>query len=134
MTIYAPTMSTRGWAKTPEAIIDTVFTHYVSNNPSQSYTYDGNIYSLQSAIKYGGGIMERVVDEITEGLTTMLKRYFPNGVEIDCSYNYIKNDESKVNINISGTITTSSGKQLNIVKAFQNVNSNFYKVSDISLV
>lgn len=134
MSICAPTLSTRGWAKTNEAIIDTILTHYISNNPSQSYTYVNQIYSLQAAIKNGGGIMSRIADNVKHDLSTVFNRYFPNGADIDCTYNIIGGNDSQINLNISGTITTSTNDTISIVKSLENINSKFFDIAQIKIV
>lgn len=129
--IALPTLSTRGWAKTPETIIDNVMTYYVSNNPSQSFTYRGEVFSLQSAIKDGGGSMDAIAENVRHGLGTMLKRYFPKGINIDVVPVPINGfDDSKINLEISGYVITDDGK-LNIIRALHNINSHYINVADV---
>lgn len=133
MPIYAPTLSTRGWSKTPETIIDTIFTHYISNNPSQSYTYRGEVFSLQSAIQQGSDNIANIANNIQVDLNKLFSRYFPLGAVIECTYNQIEIGGSLMNINISGYVVTEAG-ELNVMRALENIDSHFIDISNIKIV
>lgn len=128
-----PTMSTRGWAKTPETIIDNIFTYYQASNPSQSFTYLNAVHSIQYAIKEAAGRPDTLARLIQEDLTEVLSRYFPEGAFVDTGYNYIDDNDSQINIDISGHVMYN-GEKYNLVKSIGTINSHFRDVSSAIVI
>jgi hypothetical protein len=109
----------------PEEQLDKQLDYYASSNPSQTLLYNGNVYSLQSAIFECGGNMDTLTTIVSNHLTKIFGRIFPEGASISVSYEYI-GDSSAVNLLVSASVVRDS-KNYDLAGAICNVDSSFVK-------
>jgi hypothetical protein len=125
MMITIPSLSPRGWVMNPEEQLDKQLDYYASSNPSQTLLYNGNVYSLQSAIFECGGNMDTLTTIVSNHLTKIFGRIFPEGASISVSYEYI-GDSSAVDLLVSASDVRDS-KNYDLAGAICNVDSSFVK-------
>lgn len=95
------TLSTRGWARTPEARMDRTLTDYLSANPSQTVFYRGQVTSLQSDIFSCGGDVDRLCQYVKRNLGLMYTRQFPENSTVEVTYIADPQKTDKVDLHIS---------------------------------
>lgn len=118
------TLSTKGWARTPEARMDRTLTDYLSANPSQTVFYRGNVTSLQSDIFSSGGDVQRLMQYIKRNLGLMYSRQFPENSSVDVTYVVDQNKPDKVDLHIS-VLVYEKGKAYDLSRVINAIDSVF---------
>jgi len=119
-----PTLSSKGWAVTPEERIDAILAYYQALNPSMTNRYRGKVFSLQSAIWRGGMNMDTVANNVQVDLTTILTNNFPEGAEVTTTAVPIDEDGATYNLNIAATVV-SDGRSYDMATSLDKVDSRF---------
>jgi len=123
-----PTLSSKGWAKSPEERIDKIMLYYNALNPSQTLRYKGNVLSLQYAIYRAGDDMDALARYVETDLTDILKRNFPEGHTV--SVNAVQIDGTET-YDIQCTLTvTSDGKRYDVANVIASIDSDFARVNN----
>lgn len=101
MGIAVGTVSTRGWARTTKEKITELMNHYTEAGYSQSVVYRDNIKSYAFACAQYAQQPDLLADQVTSDLTRLFGNVFPEGVQVDTSYQFIDSNEIKYRIVIS---------------------------------
>ena len=123
--ITVPSLSPRGWVVNPEEQLDKQLDYYTASNPSQTLLYNGNVYSLQSAIFECGRNMDTLTTIVSNHLTKIFGRIFPEGATVNVTYEYI-GETSAVNLLVSANVVRNN-KTYDLAGAICNVDSSFVK-------
>lgn len=125
--ISFPSISEDGWVTAPLQKGDYMLSHFILNERSQSYLYDGNIVSLP-------GLVQRYKDDIS-GLATntqqqlfdQFSRYFTN-VVVETENTADADDPSKYTLSIYVSYDDQKGQRYNVGQAALITNSKVEKI------
>lgn len=118
------TLSTRGWARTPEARMDRTLTDYLSANPSQTVFYRGNVTSLQSDIFSCGGNVDLLIQYVQRNLGLMYSRQFPENSSVEVTYTVDQVRPDKVDLHIA-VLVYENGKAYDLSRVINAIDSVF---------
>lgn len=118
------TLSTLGWARTPESRMDRVLTDYLSANPSQTIFYRGNVNSLQSDIFSCGGNIDQLIQYIKRSLGAAYSRQFPENSTVEVTYTPDTIRPDKVDIHIS-VLVYENGVAYDLSRVINAIDSVF---------
>lgn len=118
------TLSTRGWARTPEARMDRTLTDYLSANPSQTVFYRGNVTSLQSDIFSCGGNVDILIQYVQRNLGLMYSRQFPENSTVEVTYTVDQVRPDKVDLHIA-VLVYENGKAYDLSRVINAIDSVF---------
>ncbi|AEP83858.1 hypothetical protein EXP36_00320 [Salmonella enterica subsp. enterica serovar Weltevreden] len=99
--IAVGTLSTRGWARTPQEKARELMNHYTESGYSQSVVYRGNIKSLAYTQAVFAQDPDGMVAQIKMDLENLYGNVFPAGVEVETSWEFLKDSDVRYRIFIS---------------------------------
>ncbi|ENC1563158.1 hypothetical protein ABKB65_000943 [Salmonella enterica subsp. enterica serovar Bareilly] len=99
--IAVGTLSTRGWARTPQEKARELMNHYTESGYSQSVVYRGNIKSLAYTQAVFAQDPDGMVAQIKMDLESLYGNVFPAGVEVETSWEFLKDSDVRYRIFIS---------------------------------
>lgn len=117
--IVVGTLSTRGWAITPEEKIREVMNNYTEAGFSQSVIYQGNIKSLEHARYRTEQDPEALKSEVKKDLLSLYGNIFPDGVEVNTSIE--EDPESDVRVKLIIEVLVTEGTTTYSVEKYVNV-------------
>lgn len=118
------TLSTRGWARTPEARIDQTLTDYLCANPSQTIFYRGIVKSLQSDIFSSGSNVDLLCQYVQKSLGDMYARQFPENSTVEVTYIPDQTRPDKVDLQIS-VLVYDNGRPYDLARVINATDSVF---------
>lgn len=101
--IPVPTLSTFGWVSTPAEKIDFLLAHYVNSEKTQTALFGQNVANLQWVIYNNADDIPGTCRELESSLGTYLRRYYPENVVVETTYD-LENEQvsaSRVKITMS---------------------------------
>lgn len=101
MPIVVGTVSTRGWARTAKEQIRELMNHYTEAGFSQSQIYQGNVKSLAKAQQIFSQDPEGLANRIKSDLENLYGNVFPEGVEVETTWEYVQDSDVRYRITIS---------------------------------
>ncbi|ANZ48055.1 hypothetical protein ASESINO_42 [Erwinia phage vB_EamM_Asesino] len=101
MPIAVGTVSTRGWARTAKEQIRELMNHYTEAGFSQSQIYQGNVKSLAKAQQIFSQDPEGLANRIKSDLENLYGNVFPEGVEVETTWEYLQDSDVRYRITIS---------------------------------
>ncbi|ECD1607310.1 hypothetical protein M8812_002353 [Salmonella enterica subsp. enterica serovar Bareilly] len=104
MAIAVGTVSTRGWAKTPRERIREMMNHYTEAGYSQSQIYQGNVRSLAKAKQMFAQDPDGLANRVKTDLTTLYEHIFPEGVEVETTWEYLPDTDVRYRIIIQARV------------------------------
>lgn len=110
MEIVVGTLSTRGWSKTPEEKISDLMNNYTESGYSQSVIYRGKIRSLAYAEQSLSQDPDALASKITDDLMSLYGAVFPEGCEVDVTWNWEEGSDTRYRINMAIKVV-ENGKQ-----------------------
>lgn len=129
-----PTLSSKGYAKTPEEKLDAVLLYYQTLNPSMTVRYKGKIRSLQNAIWEAGtraDSMEVLARIVKSDLTTILGNNFPEGTSVDVTAIQNSEDSADYDLRIGATVI-EKGKEYDLATSMDRIESRFMESFDVT--
>lgn len=99
--IAVGTLSTRGWARTPQEKARELMNHYTESGYSQSVVYRGNIKSLAYTQALYAQDPDGMVAQIKSDLEKLYGNVFPAGVEVATSWEFLENSDVRYRVFIS---------------------------------
>lgn len=127
--IVIPTLSLKGYAKSPEEIIDAVLLYYQSLNPSMTNRFKGKVRTLQATINRAGveyDNMEKLAQYVGEDLTMIFGNLFPEGVTVDVTAKPLDGEVARYNLLIEATVSRN-GVVYDVGKSLEAIDSRFIK-------
>lgn len=110
MKIVVGTVSTRGWAKTPEEKIHGIMNNYTESGYSQSVIYRGNIRSLAYAEQSLSQDPDAMAAKIAEDLTALYGAVFPEGCDVNVTWSWEENSNTRFNVQMAISVV-ENGKR-----------------------
>ncbi|QVW55180.1 hypothetical protein pEaSNUABM29_00136 [Erwinia phage pEa_SNUABM_29] len=99
--IAVGTLSTRGWARTPQEKIRELMNHYTEAGYSQSVIYQKNVKSLAYTQAVFAQDPDGMANQIKTDLENLYGNVFPEGVEVETSWDYMPDSDVRFRIYIA---------------------------------
>lgn len=101
-TIAVPTLSAAGWVFSLGEKIDKLMSHFVNSDSAQSQLYPGHVANLPYLVRRYGHDETALVRECRRTLELYLGRYFPEGVNVEVTYDNQKlSDSGQIDLRIA---------------------------------
>ena len=121
MPIAVGTLSTRGWARTPQEKIRELMNHYTESGVSQSIVYAGNIKSMAAQQANYAQDPDGMAAQVKNDLNELYGNIFPEGVEVDVEPSFLADSTVRFQLNIELRVT-DGGKEYDAVRFVHVVN------------
>lgn len=121
MPIAVGTLSTRGWARTPQEKIRELMNHYTESGVSQSIVYAGNIKSMAAQQANYAQDPDGMAAQVKNDLNELYGNIFPEGVEVDVEPSFLVDSTVRFQLNIELRVT-DGGKEYDAVRFVHVVN------------
>lgn len=121
MPIAVGTVSTRGWARTPREKIRELMNHYTESGYSQSMLYQGNIKSMAKAQQLFSQDPDGLANQIKKDLEWLYGNVFPEGVEVQTSWEFLNGSDVRYRINIALRVM-SGGEWIDVERYVETEN------------
>jgi hypothetical protein len=133
MVTPVPSLSTSGWVVTPQQKADLLMAHFYEAMNNQSYTFPGQIASVQYAIEKGSGDIPATCQGLQLMLEQYLARYYATAsVQVTSDDVTAANPSSLVNLTVYISALESSGQTYAFTSLIQMANSKFLKAVNLN--
>jgi hypothetical protein len=132
MVIPVPTLSTSGWIVTPQQKADMLMAHFYEAMNNQTYTYPGQVASIQYVIEKNAGDIPATCQGIQQVLEQYLSRYYPT-VQVQVTSDDITANNPSSLVNLTVYISAlESGQTQAFTALIQMANSKFLKAVSLN--
>lgn len=125
--IPVPTLSFSGWIRSTPEKADYLFSHFYESERSQTFIYKDRVSNLQYIIQKNKNNITATCSEIQATLTTYFLAYFPI-VVVEVDYQEVPVNSGKITIRMYLTVTDVDGKEFNLSRLADLIDSKFDKV------
>lgn len=132
MVTPVPTLSSAGWVVTPAQKADYLMAHFYEAMNNQSYTFPGEVSSIQYVIEQNAGDIPGTCQAIQQVLEKYLSRYYPDvTVQVTSDDQTAGNPSSLVNLTVYITALDTNQRHA-FTALIQTVNSKFLKAVNLN--
>lgn len=125
--IPVPTLSFSGWVRSTAEKADYLFCHFYESERSQTFIYKDRVSSLQYIIQKNKLDIQATCREIEATLSAYFSAYFPT-VRVEIDYQEVPVNSGKITIRMYISLTDVDGKEFNMSRLADIVDSKFDKV------